>query len=342
MSEPHQHQPADLAASVLAGDRAALARAITLLESRLPEHEELAQELLGRLLPSSGGAQRVGITGPPGVGKSTFIDALGIHLLAHGHRVAVLAVDPSSRRTGGSILGDKTRMPRLAIAPAAFVRPSPSAGTLGGVARRTREALLLCEAAGFDVVLVETVGTGQSETAVAELVDSFLVLALPGAGDELQGIKRGVLELADLLVVNKADGDNLERAERAASDLRAALRLLQPDDPSWPVPVLVASAHTGRGIEAVWETLRRHREHQEAAGRLQPKRQRQNLEWMWAIVEDRVLTELREDPGVRELLRDLEDKVIAGEVTPVAAARRLLEVGGVVGSAPDRAREPRE
>ncbi len=245
-----------LVEGVRAGRRAVLARAITLVESRKPEHQGLAEELVQALLPSTGKATRVGITGVPGVGKSTTIDALGTHLLERGHRVAVLAVDPSSSRTGGSILGDKTRMARLSMDERAFVRPSPAAGTLGGVAARTRETLLLCEAAGYDVILVETVGVGQSETAVADMTDTFLVLMLPGAGDELQGIKKGIIEIADILAVNKADGPNAPRAKKAAADYRAALHLLGGREPHWSTPVLTYSGLTGEGIEELWQQVR--------------------------------------------------------------------------------------
>jgi LAO/AO transport system kinase len=308
-----------------AGDRGTLARAITLVESTHPRHQREAQALLNAILPNTGGATRVGITGPPGVGKSTFIEALGTLLTSRGHKVAVLAVDPSSQRTGGSILGDKTRMPRLALDANAFVRPSPSSGTLGGVARRSREALLLCEAAGFDVVLVETVGAGQSETAVADMVDVFIVLTLPGAGDELQGIKKGVLELADIVAVNKADGDNVERAQRATSDLSAALRILSPADPQWPVPVLAISALTGEGIEALWVAAEKHRHLNLDSGRRDARRRLQNRRWMWALVEERVLESFRQHPEVRALLPSLEAEVIDGALSPAAAAQRLLD-----------------
>jgi LAO/AO transport system kinase len=247
-----------LADGVLAGDRRSLAKAITLVESSRPDHRDLAQELVERLLPRTGGASRVGITGVPGVGKSTFIEAFGLHLIDAGHRVAVLAVDPSSSISGGSILGDKTRMPRLSAAEASFIRPSPAGGALGGVASHTREAMLLCEAAGYDVVLVETVGVGQSEYVVASMVDFFLVLMLPGAGDELQGIKRGILELADALAINKADGENVPRAERARAEYLAAFHLLRSGG-AWDPPVITVSAAESRGMDEVWRIVGDHR-----------------------------------------------------------------------------------
>src|SRR5436305_4494968 len=256
-----------------------LSKAITLVESQRDDHRALAQELLVELLPRAGGAHRVGITGVPGVGKSTFIDQLGTDLTGAGHRVAVLAVDPSSARTGGSILGDKTRMARLAIDPNAFIRPSPAAGTLGGVAAKTRETMLICEAAGFDVILVETVGIGQSETAVADMTDFFLVLMLPGAGDELQGIKKGVVELADMIAVNKADGDNIRRAKAAAGEYRAALHILTPRSPTWAPPVLTYSAHTGEGIVPLWEQVLAHRQQLSASGEFAARRREQQVKW---------------------------------------------------------------
>src|SRR5512143_3582392 len=253
---PVRPTPVDtLADGVLAGNRRALAKAITLVESTRDDHQEAAQRLLERLLPATGRAHRVGISGVPGVGKSTFIEAFGLHLVERGLRVAVLAVDPSSARSGGSILGDKTRMQRLSVSPQAIIRPSPAAGSLGGVARRTREAMLVCEAAGYDVVLVETVGVGQSEYAVASMVDFFLVLMLAGAGDELQGMKKGILELADALAINKADGDNIARAQRAAGELQLALRLFRPQSAQWEPPVLQVSALEERGMDAVWDAV---------------------------------------------------------------------------------------
>jgi LAO/AO transport system kinase len=304
---------------VLAGDAAIVARTITLVESRRSDHRRLAQEVLRTLLPRTGGAHRVGITGVPGVGKSTFIDQLGIDLTSAGHRVAVLAVDPTSRRSGGSILGDKTRMERLSVDPRAFIRPSPAGDTLGGVARATRETILVCEAAGFDVVLVETVGVGQSETVVADMVDFFLVLMLAGAGDDLQGIKKGVLELADLIAVNKADGDNVDRAERAAADYRMALHLMSPASPTWNPPVLTCSGLADLGLDEVWAQVRRHRDAMDATGELIQKRREQQVRWMWAMIDDRLRDDLRSSPEVMRCLEDLEADVRAGAITPTAA-----------------------
>jgi LAO/AO transport system kinase len=315
----------NLAQRILSGDRRALARAITLIESRRLDHQEQAQELVGRLLPATGNAVRLGISGTPGAGKSTFIEALGRHVIDLGHRVAVLAVDPSSRRSGGSILGDKTRMQRLAQAPAAFVRPSPTGGTLGGVTRRTREAALACEAAGFDVVVIETVGVGQSEGAVADMVDCFLLLLAPGGGDELQGIKRGIVELADLVVINKADGDLLAAAGRAQADYRAALQLLRPPTPSWTPEVLACSALHEQGIEQIWQAVRRHRQAQEGSDELGRKRARQVRSWLWAEVQAGLADALRADPATAELLAALEDDVGAGRLLPPQAARALIE-----------------
>jgi LAO/AO transport system kinase len=320
-----------LAEGVLAGHRPTLARAITLVESRRADHAELAQRLLVRLLPHSGGAHRVGITGVPGVGKSTFIDALGTRLTAAGHRVAVLAVDPSSTRTGGSILGDKTRMARLAVDPAAFVRPSPTAGTLGGVARATRETMVLMEAAGFDVVLVETVGVGQSEVAVAEMVDCFCALALARTGDQLQGIKKGVLELVDVVAVNKADGPHAGDARAAARELSRALRLLRPVSPAWRPPVLTCSGITGDGLDDVWRAVLDHRRALEDAGEFAERRSRQQVDWMWAQVRDRLLDRLTRHPGVRELTAEVETAVRAGDLTATLGADRLLAAFAVTG-----------
>lgn len=309
---------------VLAGDRALLGRAITLIESRRDDHQALAQDLLTAILPRTGHARRVGVTGVPGAGKSTLIDALGTRLTGAGHRVAVLAIDPSSRISGGSILGDKTRMGRLGTDPNAFIRPSPSARTLGGVARKTREAMLLCEAAGHDVVLVETVGVGQSETVVADMVDVFLLLTLGGAGDELQGIKRGVMELADVVAVNKADGANAPAAERAAAELRQALHYMRPPHPGWTVPVLTVSARDGSRLDELWAELERHRAVLEAAGDLARRRQEQQLRWMWSLVEESLLQSLRDNPAVAALLPELEAAVRDGRLPPTRAARRLL------------------
>jgi LAO/AO transport system kinase len=314
------------AEGVLAGDRGTLSRAITLVESQRADHRQLAQRLLVELLPRSGGAHRVGITGVPGVGKSTFIDALGAMLTEAGHRVAVLAVDPSSSRTGGSILGDKTRMSRLAADPAAFIRPSPTSGTLGGVTRATRETIVLMEAAGYDVVLVETVGVGQSEISVANMVDCFLLLTLARTGDQLQGIKKGVLELADVIAVNKADGDHEVPARKAARELSGALRLLRTPDASWTPPVLTCSGQTGNGLDTLWEQVERHHRTLAGTGELAARRRRQQVDWTWTMVRDSLLTRLREHRGVKEITPDLERAVADGELTPTLAARRILEV----------------
>lgn len=310
---------------VLDGSRSAVARAITLVESTRADHREQAQRLLTALLPHSGTARRIGISGVPGVGKSTFIDALGTMLTGLGHRVAVLAVDPSSTRTGGSILGDKTRMERLAVDPAAFVRPSPTAGTLGGVARATRETIIVMEAAGFDVVLVETVGVGQSETAVANMVDSFLLLSLARTGDQLQGIKKGVLELADLIAVNKADGPHERDAKSAARELAGALRLMHPADAAWTPPVLSCSAREGTGLDAVWERLEQHRKVLDTSGRLARKRGDQQVDWTWSMVRDHLLDRLRGNPGVRALAPSLEQAVREGTLTATLAVERIVE-----------------
>jgi LAO/AO transport system kinase len=312
-----------LAEGVVTGNRAAIARAITLVESRRVDHRAQAQELLAQLLPRTGGAQRVGITGVPGVGKSTFIDTLGANLIDAGHRVAVLAVDPSSSRTGGSILGDKTRMARLAADEAAFVRPSPSSGTLGGVAAATRETMLVMEAAGYDIVLVETVGVGQSEYVVAEMVDTFLFLTLARTGDSLQGMKRGILELADVIAVNKADGDHADESVRSARELSGALRLLRGEEGDWQVPVLTCSALTNTGLDQVWASIERHREKLMADGAFEAKRRAQLVQWTRAMVHDRLLDRLR-TPGVRDIVADAEQAVLAGAMTPDQAATTIL------------------
>ena len=313
---------------VRAGSRAWIARAITMVESRRSDHRSLAQELLAELTPDSGNAHRLGITGVPGAGKSTTIDALGTALTGQGHKVAVLAVDPSSTRSGGSILGDKTRMGRLAADPHAFVRPSPAAGTPGGVARATREAMIVVEAAGFDVVIVETVGVGQSETTVAEMVDTFLLLTLARSGDSLQGIKKGVLELADVVAVNKADGPHAADAFRAARELAGALRILGagPDDEAagWQVPVLTCSAHEGTGLDDVWAQCVAHRAALDQAGVLGFKRRRQLIGWTWAMVREGLLAQLQDDPQVKALGEVMERQVLAGELTPASAAGQIL------------------
>ena len=311
---------------VLAADRGVLAQAITLIESRDDEDGVLAQALLTRLLPHTGKARRVGITGVPGVGKSTFVDALGMKLLEHGSKVAVLAIDPTSSISGGSILGDKTRMARLSVAPNAFIRPSPSGLTPGGIARRTRETMLLCEAAGFDVVLVETVGVGQGETAVAEMVDFFLVLMLPGAGDELQGIKKGVLELADLIAVNKADGDGANRARVALGDLKAALRYVPRKRGEWEPQAIAISGMTGEGIDALWAIVGEHRSALEKSGGLTELRHEQQRSWMWSLITERLEHSFRHHPEVERRLPELEVEVRAGRMTPTTAADALLAI----------------
>jgi LAO/AO transport system kinase len=310
---------------VLDGRRAVIARAITLVESTRPGHRALAQELLTELLPHSGRARRIGVSGVPGVGKSTFIDAFGTLLTGLGYRVAVLAVDPSSTRTGGSILGDKTRMERLAVDPNAFVRPSPSAGTLGGVAKATRESMVVMEAAGYDVILVETVGVGQSETAVADMVDSFLLLSLARTGDQLQGIKKGVLELADVIAVNKADGPHERDARSAARELAGALRLMHGKDAFWTPPVLSCSARESTGLELVWERLEQHRALLDSTGRLADKRREQQVGWTWSMVRDELLGRLYAHPAVRAAAPDLEQRVRDGSLTATLAAESILK-----------------
>ena len=321
---PEATRLSELGDAVRAGDRRSLARAITLVESTRSDHRDEAVALLDELLPATGGAVRVGISGAPGAGKSTFIEALGLHLVDHGHRLAVLAVDPSSSRSGGSILGDKTRMELLARRPEAFIRPSPSGGTLGGVARRTREALLVCEAAGHDVVLVETVGVGQSEVAVAGMVDVFVLLLAPGAGDDLQGVKRGIVELADVVVVNKADGDLAAAAERTVADYANALHFLRSRTEGWEVRVERASALLGEGIDRVWSAIEAHEAMLTAGGVLATRRAEQARDWMWSEVNDGLLDALASDPAVAAEMHALEDDVRAGAVSPTAAAQRIL------------------
>jgi LAO/AO transport system kinase len=313
-----------LAAAVRAGDRRALAQAITLVESTRDDHRQDAIALLDALMPSTGTAMRIGITGAPGAGKSTFIETLGTQRVEAGDKLAVLAVDPSSTRTGGSILGDKTRMERLAREPLAFIRPSPSGGTLGGVARRTREAMLVCEAAACDVVIVETVGVGQSEVAVAGMVDIFVLLIAPGGGDELQGFKRGIVELADLLVVNKADGDLAAFAQRTATDYATALHIGRSAEGDGP-QVLTCSALTGDGVAEVWSAIAGAVRAAEASGVLDQRRAEQARTWMWSEVSDTLMDRFRDDPAVRSRLADLEAGVVAGQVSPSAAAQQLLD-----------------
>ena len=318
-----------LAKDLRSGHRAALARAITLIESRRGDHQAAARELVQALLPHTGKAFRVGITGSPGVGKSTTIDVLGMFLIERGHKVAVLAVDPSSARTGGSILGDKTRMARLAASEHAFIRPSPSSGTLGGVAAKTREAMLLCEAAGFDVILVETVGIGQSETAVSDMTDFFLALMLPGAGDELQGIKKGLVELADMIAINKADGDNLKRAQHAAADYRSALHILTPRSEHWQPPVVTYSALTGAGIAGLWQKVLDHRSAMTASSEFAARRREQQVKWMWAMLEDRVFARLKSDPALKAKLPRIEAAVAEGRMSPAVAVDEIAAALGV-------------
>lgn len=314
----------DLADRVLGGDRRALAQAITLVESTRPDHRQRAEQLLAAILPHTGKGVRVGISGVPGVGKSTFIEAFGLHVIGQGHKVAVLAIDPTSQRTGGSILGDKTRMEMLSRDTRAFIRPSPAGSTLGGVARRTREAMLLVEAAGFDVVIIETVGVGQSETAVADMVDLFLLLLPPAGGDELQGIKKGIVELADMIVVNKADGELSNAARQAVAEYRHALALLRPANAHWRVPVLSCSALNNIGIDAVWTGIGDYRRILGADGAIAHRRADQAKAWMWNEIRENLLTAFQADPAVRAELTALEDAAASSSVTPGAAARRLL------------------
>jgi LAO/AO transport system kinase len=320
---------ADYVAGVRACDRAVLGRAITLVESNALRDQQLAQQLLVELLPYTGGAQRVGITGVPGVGKSTFIEALGSNLTAAGQRVAVLAVDPTSGVTGGSILGDKTRMTKLSRDERAFVRPSPSSGSLGGVGRKTRETMLVCEAAGFDVILVETVGVGQSETLVAQMVDFFLVLMLANAGDELQGIKRGIMELADMIAINKAEADNAPAARNAKREYMAALRLMRGTHPDWKPPVLMVSGLHNQGLDTLWEKIAEHRALLEHAGDLERRRREQTLRWMWSMVDERVLQAVREHPDVKAKVAGLERDLLDGRLTATLGAEAILRAFGI-------------
>jgi LAO/AO transport system kinase len=321
----------EYARGVRQGDRAVLGRAITLVESNRADHRRQAQDLLTALLPDTGGARRVGISGVPGVGKSTFIERFGCRLIDDGHRVAVLAVDPTSSVTRGSILGDKTRMEQLAVRDEAFIRPSPTGGSLGGVTRKTRETILVCEAAGFDVVLVETVGVGQAETVVSEMVDFFLVLMLTGGGDELQGIKRGILELADLVAINKADGDNLVAAQRDRAELERALEILRPvtADTLWSPPVVTSSGATGDGLDRIWEIIEDHHRLSSAAGSFAERRRHQLLRWTWSMVDEGLLTAVREHPDVAAAIPGLERDVLDGRMTPTSAAETILRTFGI-------------
>ncbi|VBB68930.1 putative periplasmic protein kinase ArgK and related GTPases of G3E family [invertebrate metagenome] len=309
---------------VRAGSCSILGRAITMVESRNAEHHRMAEEMMLRLLPHSGRAHRVGITGVPGVGKSTFIESLGTMLTGSGYKVAVLAVDPSSTRTGGSILGDKTRMEKLSVDTNAFIRPSPAAGTLGGVARKTRETMLLCEAAGYDVILVETVGVGQSETVVADMVDFFLVLMLPGAGDELQGIKKGVLEIADMIAINKADGENERRAQLAAREYSNAMRIMTPASLVWKPPVVVCAGLTGQGLRPLWEEVLAHRRVLSDNGEWLEKRQQQQIRWMWSMLDDKLMRMLHHHEQVKEMLPKIEQDIVHNRLSPSTAAERIL------------------
>lgn len=319
----------DYAEGVIGRNRTVLGRAITLIESNAPAHQAQAQQLLTKLLPHTGKSRRIGITGIPGAGKSTFIETFGCHLTSLGHRVAVLAIDPSSTLTGGSILGDKVRMEKLSQQPDAFIRPSPSGGSLGGVARKTREAILVCEAAGFDVVIVETVGVGQNEVTVRSMVDFFLVLMIAGAGDEVQGIKKGIIELADTLVINKADGDNRPRAMAAQAEMKRVLHYLHRATPNWETPALLASALTGDGVAAVWETTSKFFDHVQAIGALSDRRRQQAIEWMHALIAEGMRSRFYENPAVSALLPSLEQSVGNGQKPALAAALELLNAAGL-------------
>ena len=321
----------DYVSGVLAGNRATLARAITLIESNSSLHEHQAQEVLRRLLPHTGKAKRIGITGVPGVGKSTFIESFGSLLARNGHQLAVLAIDPTSSRSGGSILGDKTRMEKLSREPNAFIRPSPAGANLGGVARRTREAMLFCEAAGFDLILVETVGVGQSETALRSMVDFFLLLQLPGAGDELQAMKKGIVEMADLVLINKADGDNRSRAELARAEQDASLHYLQPVTPGWKTEVRLSSGLTGEGVPEVWEIIERFYRDLQPGGMIARRRQQQALDWLADLIQDELRRSFYQDPRVAEQFGATQAALLRGDLTAVQAAKKLLAVhSGIV------------
>jgi len=315
-----------LVAEVLAGKRRAVSRAITLVESSREDHRAEAVSMLEGLTPAAGNSIRIGISGVPGVGKSTFIEAIGNHIADQGHRVAVLAVDPSSAITGGSILGDKTRMETLSRRDDVFIRPSPTGGTLGGVTRRTRESMLICEAAGYDVVIVETVGVGQSETAVADMTDMFLLMLLPGSGDELQGIKRGIMELADMIIVNKADGELASTALHSASDYLSALKLLHPRTRNWRVPVKTCSALESRGIDEIWDTVEEYRATISSSGEMAERRSLQARTWMWSEISESLIAALRSDPVANNRLEQLEQAVVDGSVPPTLAASELIDI----------------
>ena len=309
---------------VLEGNRRVIAKTITLVESSLSAHQKTAKTIIDTLLPYSGKAVRIGITGVPGVGKSAFIESFGMMLLKDKHRIAVLAVDPSSKKSGGSVMGDKTRMERLSVEKSAFIRPSPSGGTLGGVARKTRETMIVCEASGFDVMIVETVGVGQSETTVASMVDFFLVLMLSGAGDELQGIKKGVLELADAVAITKADGDNIEKAKRARKEYETALHLINPSYANWSPPVVTCSALNLEGIKKIWKIILNHREKLKSTGGFEENRKNQSIDWMWSLVEEGLKDQFYKNPDIKKMLPKIKKEVERGKTAPTAAAYELL------------------
>lgn len=321
---PHRHTPEELAEAVLAGDRAMLGKAITLIESNALRDQEPARELIGRLLPHAGKAIRLGITGVPGAGKSTFIESFGSYLADMGQKVAVLAIDPSSTLSRGSIMGDKTRMELLSGHKNAFIRPSPSGGTLGGVARKSRETMIICEAAGFDLLLIETVGVGQSETTVRSMVDMFLLLLITGAGDDLQGIKRGIMELADALVVTKADGDNIQRARAHQQELKMVLHYLQSPTPGWTPEVLTCSSLERIGIDTIWETIIQYKKTLTESGLWENRRRQQALDWVRSLVHEALLTSFERHPGIIDELPSVEEDVSLGKIDPVSAAQRLL------------------
>lgn len=309
---------------VIQGNRRIIAKTITIVESSLPDHQKLAKAIIDSLLPHSGKAVRIGITGVPGVGKSAFIESFGMMLLKDKHRIAVLAVDPSSKKSGGSVMGDKTRMERLAVEESAFIRPSPSGGTLGGVARKTRETMIVCEAAGFDVMIVETVGVGQSETTVASMVDFFLVLMLSGAGDELQGIKKGVLELADAIAITKADGDNIEKAKQARKEYETALHLINPSSSNWSPPVVTCSAFKLEGMKNIWKIILNHQEKLTSTGEFKENRKIQSIEWMWSLLEEGLKDQFYKNPDIKLMLPKIKQEVEKGKIAPTAAAFELL------------------